>query len=318
MTEPIAYCRGEWVPVSRAGVPLADAGFVLGATISEQLRTFGGELFLWDEHAMRMRRSLGPLGLAEQVDLAALCDVVEELIAHNFRLLPTGGDLGVAMLVTPGWYPAFSEGVAPPKASGPHVYIHSYPLPFARWAASYTEGVRLVSSHVAHPPADALPRFIKSRSRLHYHLADLEANRREHGARALWLDADGFVLETSTSNVVLCRENKSAVEPPTLLIPPTTDVLPGVSLGYVFELAESLGWRVEEHRIPPAELTRADEVWATSTPFCALPVVTFDGLAIGDGRPGRRYHELLAAWSARVGVDVIAQAQGAAGIWPVG
>ncbi|HEY1064705.1 MAG TPA: aminotransferase class IV [Pirellulales bacterium] len=312
MTEPIAYCRGEWTPVSRAGVPLADAGFVLGATITEQLRTFDGKLFLWDEHVARMRRSLASLRLDEQIDFAQVRAIADRVVEHNFPLLPTGGDLGVAVLITPGWYPAFSEGVAPPGASGPHLYVHSYPLPFARWAKSYDDGVSVISTLVAHPDSDALPRHIKSRSRLHYHLADLDANRRVAGARALWLDADGFVLETSTSNIVLCSEKPGHA--PHLVIPPRADVLPGISLGHVLRLAHELGWPVSERRISTAEFAAAGEAWATSTPFCALPITSFNERPIGNARPGPRFQELIAAWSRHLNLDVIAQARTIAGV----
>jgi branched-subunit amino acid aminotransferase/4-amino-4-deoxychorismate lyase len=58
----IAWVDGAVVPRERAALPLSDAGFVLGATVTEQLRTFGGELFLPEPHAARMRDSLEIVG----------------------------------------------------------------------------------------------------------------------------------------------------------------------------------------------------------------------------------------------------------------
>ena len=45
MTEPVAYLNGLFLPAHQAALPIDDAGFVLGATVTEQLRTFRGRLF---------------------------------------------------------------------------------------------------------------------------------------------------------------------------------------------------------------------------------------------------------------------------------
>jgi branched-chain amino acid aminotransferase len=56
-------------------------------------------------------------------------------------------------------------------------------------------------------------------------------------------------------------------------------------------------------------LMAADEVFLTSTSVCILPVVRVEDRPVGRGTPGATYARLLAAWSARVGVDVAAQAK---------
>ena len=40
-----------------------------------------------------------------------------------------------------------------------------------------------------------------------------------------------------------------------------------------------------------------------------LPVTTFDKRAIGDGKPGPVFIQLMSAWSEKVGVDVVGQAE---------
>jgi len=62
-SEPQAYLNGQWLPASQASIGLADAGFVLGATVSEQLRTFGGKLFRLEAHLDRLERSLAITGV---------------------------------------------------------------------------------------------------------------------------------------------------------------------------------------------------------------------------------------------------------------
>ena len=53
MDEPIAFLNGRWIPASAAAVSVGDAGFVLGAAVAEQVRTFAGKLFRLDEHLAR-------------------------------------------------------------------------------------------------------------------------------------------------------------------------------------------------------------------------------------------------------------------------
>ena len=75
------------------------------------------------------------------------------------------------------------------------------------------------------------------------------------------------------------------------------------------ELADDLGIDVREARLQVYDFYTADEVFFTSTPYCIMPATRFNGLAIGDGRVGPVTQRLLAAWSALVGVDIVAQAQ---------
>jgi branched-chain amino acid aminotransferase len=54
MKEPWVYLNGEWLVASKAALSLTDAGFVLGVTIAEQLRTFHGKIFRLDDHLARL------------------------------------------------------------------------------------------------------------------------------------------------------------------------------------------------------------------------------------------------------------------------
>lgn len=75
------------------------------------------------------------------------------------------------------------------------------------------------------------------------------------------------------------------------------------------ELAVELGIPVRETLLQPYDFYTADEVFFTSTPYCIMPVTRFNGLPVGDARVGPITKRLLAAWSTRVGMDIIAQAQ---------
>jgi len=294
----IAWLDGAYLPQDGFSIPPGDAGFVLGAMVTEQLRTFGGSLFLPERHRQRFESSLAAAGIDTPVPVAEIVAAAATLARHNHSLLPAGGDLGVVILATPGDLPAQHAG----RASRPRVAAHSFPLAFALWAAAYRQGVSLRTVPVTQVPGTCWPIHLKCRSRMHYHLADRAAAAAEPGARAILCHTDGRVSETSTANVALVRDG-------TILTPPPTDALPGISLAHLHLLCRRLGIPWHERSLGIADLHAADEVLLTSTPSCLLPAARLDGRPIGAGIPGPMFSRLIAAWTADVGLDIIAQAE---------
>jgi len=299
MTGPLAFLNGRFLPADSATISPVDSGFVLGAAVAEQLRTFGGKLFCRDEHLERLEHSLEIVGVDPGLDRRRFAEVAEELVGHNHRLLDQGDDLGLSVVVTPGLYPSYTADAA----VEPTVCLHTYPLPFRYWAAKYGSGQALVLTSVTQVPGRCWPAELKCRSRMHYYLADREAGRREAGSRALLLDDNGHVTEASTANLLLYTEEEG------LISPPAGTVLPGISVSTVLRLAAGLGIRTSRRSLTPSDVACADEVLLTSTPWCLLPVTRFEGRAVARGMPGPVFRQILAAWSERVGVDIAAQAE---------
>ena len=298
MPEAIAFLNGRTVPAHEAAIPIDDAGFVLGATVTEQLRTFGGRLFRTDRHLERLANSLAICGIDAGLTRDDFSRVAQSLVEHNHPLLQPGDDLGLCIFVTPGPYMPISAG----RRGGATVGLHTFPLAFELWAARYGEGVSLVVTPIEQVSPHCWPAELKCRSRMHYFLADRHAEAIEHGARALLLDAEGYVTESSTANLVIYVPGQG------LVAPPREHVLPGVSLEVVIELARGLAIPYSERPLLPADVAAAAEVFLTSTPNCLLPVTRFAGRPIGDGRPGAIYRQISTAWNELVGLDIAAQA----------
>ncbi len=298
MPEPLVYLNGRLVPASEASIPIYDAGFVLGTTVTEQVRTFSGKLFRLADHLSRLFRSLKIVGVDPGIFRSELAAAAEDLAARNHALLAEGDDLGMAVFVTPGPYPTLAQG----KPAEPLVCMHTYPLPFGLWADKYQRGESLVVPQVRQVSPNVWPRELKCRSRVHYFLADRQARAIDPDARALLLDEDGHVNEATTASMLIYERDRGIV------IPPREKILPGISAKTIAELAGDLGIPFTERPLKPRDVASADEVLLASTTSCLLPVVRFDGKPIGIGRPGDTFHQLLAAWSERVGVDIAAQA----------
>lgn len=312
MDEPAAYLNGRWIAADDAAVLVDDAGFVLGVSVAEQLRTFRGKLFRLEDHLDRLARSLKIVGFDPGLGLDEIGAIAEELAARNHRLLDPADDLRLAIVVTPGIHPAYgaqrrqvSDDAAPLSASpaGPTLCMHTHPLSFQLWAKEYRSGQSLATTSVQQVPASCWPSELKCRSRMHYYLADRQAAAADPRARALLLDAEGFVTEASTANLLVHRIGEG------LISPPAEKILPGISMSAVMEFAVELGITCLRRNLTVEEVAAADEAMLTSTSTCILPVARLNGRPIGEGRPGPIYRELLAAWSRAVGVDIAAQAE---------
>lgn len=277
---------------------MADAGVVLGASATEQLRTFGGKLFRLEDHLWRLFRSLEIMEIDPGYTSQELATKAQELVAANHRLLDSGDDLGLGIFVTPGPYASLTGTVE----NFPSVYIYSYPLPFGLWCDKYHSGDAIVVSNVMQIPPRVWPPELKCRSRMHYFLADQQARGQDPTARAILLDERGYVCEASTANIVMFMAAEGLVSPP------RTQILLGISLMTLMELATALNIPIVERDIDPEELSSANELLLTSTSVCLLPVARVNGRPLGTGCVGPTYKRLLTAWCQLVGLNIAEQA----------
>jgi branched-subunit amino acid aminotransferase/4-amino-4-deoxychorismate lyase len=299
MAEPFAFLNGRFLPAAEMRIDVGDTGFVLGATVAEQMRTFRGALFRLEQHLERLDRSLAIIGVDPGMTHDQMAAIARRLASENHALLAPDDDLALALFVTPGLYASYD----PQGKSGPTIGMHTTPLPFRLWLKHFEAGQPLVISDVAQVPAECWPPELKCRSRMHYFLADRQARRTEPGARALLLDREGRVTEASTANIVIYRGDEGLISPPREMI------LPGVSMSVVEELAGEVGIPFLYQELRPEDVAGADEALLTSTSPCVIPAVSLNGSPIGEGKPGPIFQQLLAAWGQRVGVDIFEQAK---------
>jgi len=302
MPEPIAYLSGEYLPASRAAIAVTDLGFLQGVTVAEQLRTFNGKLFRLDRHLDRLAHSLDLIGVKPALSRDDFARIAQELVARNYPDIPSGGDMGLSMFVTPGPAAVFAASGYVQRA-GPTVGMHTYALPFHAWAAKYDTGDSLVVTSVEQVPITCWPPELKCRSRIHYYLADKEARTKEPGARALMVDREGFATETSTANLLVYCRNVGLVSPP------KHKILPGVTVETIEQLAGQLEIPFLHGELTVDDVAAADEALLCSTSPCVWAVTRLNGRPIGDGQPGAIVARLQQAWSEMVGVDIVAQAR---------
>jgi len=292
---PIVFLNGRMVTAGEAHLNIYDLGVVLGATVSEVARTFGRRLFRLEDHLARLAGSLACVGFEPGVTIERLGEIVQEVVEHNARLVGDEGELGLVIFVTAGESAMYAGSV--PARREPTVCVHTFPMPFRVWAETMRGGACLVTPSVRHVPPECIPAVVKHRSRMHYYLAQREAQAIEPGATPLLLDLEGNVAETNTANFLI-------VERGTIVSPTLRNILPGISREMIVELAGELGIPFAERDFGVSRVVEAEEALLASTPYCIMPAVRINGNPIGDGRPGAVFRRLIDAWSKRVGVDV--------------
>lgn len=297
MSEPLVYLNGKLVPASQAHLAIFDAGVVLGATVTEMTRTFHRRPFRLDDHLDRLYRSLKYTRMEIGASREELAAISRELIDHNAALADPQDELGLIHFITAGEFPVYAGSAGRAARTTPTVCAHTFPLPFEFWAPKMLTGAHLVTPSIRHVPPQCFDPKMKYRSRMHYYLADKEAQLVDPAAAALLLDLAGNVTETGGANFLI-------VERGAIVSPTTVNTLPGISRATVIELAAKLGIPFVEKDIQVHSVMNADEAFTSSTPYCLLPVTKINGVAIGDGLPGPVFHKLLAAWGDVVGLDI--------------
>lgn len=297
---PVAYLKGQFMPASEARLPVYDLGIVLGATVTEMIRTFRHQPFKLEEHVDRLYRSMRYVRFDTGIDRKGMTDITMEVAAHNAALIPENKELGIIQFVTAGEHAIYAGSAGSVGKTTPTVCVHTFVLPLHLWAKGYRQGLHAVTPSNRHVPPQCLDPKAKYRSRLHLWLAEQEAQLVDPEAATLVLDLDGNIAEFTGGNILI-------VEDGAIVSPTTRNTLPGISRQTVIELADELGMAFVERDLQVHDVCNADEAFEASTPFCLLPVTKINGIPIGDGKPGPMCARLLEAWGKKVGVDIGAQ-----------
>lgn len=288
------YFNGQFVLESEAKLSIYDLSVMQAAAAFEMTRSFNGVHFKLREHLDRLIASCHALSIPLPEDLAWIeSALIPELTEQNDH--GPGEEHRLLIVVSPGCAPMYKDldGVIP----HPFLYIADFPLRYTvkGFSKYFTEGVRCVTSDVQQVPDACIPSSAKHRSRLHFHLAQMQA---PPGTWPILLARDPDipyvfnVAEAPGANLVIVIDGKVS----TL----KRAALHGISLQTVKDLTGARGL----YPVDIGDLRMADELWLTGTPFCMLPVASLDGKPIGDGKPGPVFKETLAKWSDLVGVNI--------------
>ena len=282
----ITYVDGQYVRHGAAAVHIEDRGLQLGDSVYEVCRIAEGRFLDEEEHLDRLERSLGEIEMAMPMSRAALKFVMAETARRN-----AVGEGLLYLQVTRG--ALRRDHPIPKPAPKPTLIVTARAIDTDAIARRHAEGVAVVTA-----PDKRWGRCdVKSTQLLANLLAKTAAKRA--GAFEAWLiDHDGFVTEggsttawiVDSAGAIVTRELSHAI-------------LPGVTRRVVLEVAGAAQIPIIERRFTPSEAASAREAFLTSATGGAVPIVTIDGKAVGDGKPGpltRRIMELYAQRSQKI------------------
>lgn len=301
----VVYFNGEFVPEAEAKISIYDSALMFGDMVFEMTRSFGKKQFKLREHIERLYSGIKILRIPVQMTPEEMERACYETIEANDHLFAEDDEHRLMIDVSRGLLGIYHgiEGLH----QGPNIIIADFPL---RWTVSsmaplFEKGINAVTTSQLAIPGYLLDPKIKNRSRLHYLMANISAGQVEGDRNwALLVDPDGFIAEGTGSNFFIIKDG-------VVITPEGRNILRGISRDYVIgELCAELGIPVVEKNIEVYDVYTADEAFMTGTPFCMLPVTSFNGNPIGTGEVGPGFNRLISKWSENTQVDIVGQIKG--------
>ncbi len=292
----LAWMNGEWMEFAGVRLPLDDMGVMQGVVVVDRLRTIRHKPLDLLTHLQRWRSGCQNVGIElPNIDFEPL---VEQLVEQN-RTYFQQEDFSVVMLATPGR--SFTE------SRQATVILHATSIPWSKLAVWYQRGQRLWTTGHHAVPELCWPTAIKTRARLHYYLADQQAQLQsgDPNCSAVLLAPDGTnavtLTETSTANLLMVE--RDATRQVKLTSPPKNLLLDGISLRRTLRLAKEAGYAVHHEPISIERAEQADELILTGSTGCIWPAAGLNSHIFSDAAQQPVYQTLLAAWQRELDYD---------------
>lgn len=266
------WLDGELLRWDQARMPLTAHHYGVG--VFEGVRLYptdsGPAIFRLGAHTRRLFQSAHILDIRipygpEEIDRAQLQAVRENQLTSAY--------------IRPFVYYDGIMGLSPSVAD---LTVHTAVLAIGwqdRAAGSPAKGLRVRTSSLIRNHASSV--FLRAKANGNYmtSVMALKEARAAGADDALLLDGGGRVVEGTGANVFIVRDG-------TLLTPPLTAALPGITRDTVLTLARDLDVPARESQLTRDDLYIADEVFFTGTAAEIAPIVEVDGRAIANGEPG--------------------------------
>jgi len=274
-----SWLRGFVTDPALMLIPADDHLVHRGDGVFDVMRCVNGRIYQMESHLKRLEHSAGAISLKLPPEYDKIRDIIKSLV-----LIGGEKDCIIRIIISrgPG---GFSTN--PFECSSSQLYIN-----IIRYQKvpdkDYREGVSLVLSRV--PVKKSFFATIKSCNYLHNVLMKMEAINAGH-KYSINIDDDGFIGEGSTENICIVSEDGY------IKIPGFENTLAGTTAKRIIELADILVKDevikgVQFARISPEDVYLSSEAMLMGTSINILPVINFEGKAIGTGSPGPVYSKL--------------------------
>jgi branched-chain amino acid aminotransferase len=291
MKELRIWMNGKLVSQTEAVLPVNSAAVFYATNVFEGLRAYWNDqqeeiyAFRLAEHFARLRESAKMMRFAIPYSDVDLYDAVREVLRGNEI---RGEDIHMHLV-------AYVLGAGLDATSPTGLYIN----PRRRGRVAENNGLRCCITSWDRTSDNAIPIRLKCGANYQNgRLATLQAKADGYDA-PIFLNRHGTVAEGSGATFFMVRKGR-------LTTPPmTSDILESITRATLMEhICPDLGIDVYEREIARTELYVADEAFFCGSGYEITPIVSVDGFALGDGKPGPITQQLLAAYMNIVrGVD---------------
>lgn len=247
-----------------------------GSSVFEGMRSYGTKqgprFFRYADHMRRLRDSAAIHRMTYPWSDDQLADATRDLIAKN--------GLEKGAYIRPIVLRGIGAAGVDPMGSPVRVFIVVWEWGAYLGSDALEQGVAAGVSSWSRPAPNTHPTMAKAGG--NYLNSSLMKMESKHNGfdEAIALSVDGLVSEGSGQNLFLVKGGE--------LYTPAIDgtFLQGITRDSVIRLAEDLGIRVHETRIPRESLYVADEIFFVGTASEVTPVRSVDHWQIGNGRRG--------------------------------
>jgi len=281
-TEKI-WMNGELVDWADAKIHVGAHGLHYGSGVFEGIRCYetekGSAVFRLTDHLQRLHNSARLI----QMELPFS---VEELKAACNEVIGVNG-LPECYLRPLAFYGYGELGVRP-TGCPVDVVIMSWPWGTYLGDDALENGVRAKISSWQRIGPNVIPHVAKATGvYLNSMLAVLEASKAGY-EEAILLTETGYVADGSGENIFVVKNGRIAT--PDL----SSSILPGITRDSVIQIAQDLGYTVDEKNLVRADLYLADEIFMCGTAAEVTPVRAVDDREVGD--PGPITREIQSAY----------------------
>ncbi|NHN31106.1 D-amino-acid transaminase [Paenibacillus agricola] len=270
----------DFIAKEQLAISPDDRGYYFGDGIYEVFRVYKGELFEADGHYRRLELSSADTRIPLPYSIPELHAKLLELI-HLNRLREGTVYMQVTRGIAPRShpYPAKAEPV-----------LMAYCNELKRPLQTMQKGITAVTS------ADI--RWLRCDLKTLNLLPNVMAKQQalDLGANEVVWHRDRVVTECSASNFMIVRNGEIWTHPANHLI------LHGITRDVVIRLAQKLHIQVHQAPFKIEEMMSADEAFVTGTTVEVTPVISVDGVYIGQGELGPVTRRLQQAFEEYVGI----------------
>ena len=264
------WMNGELVDWADAKIHVGAHGLHYGTGVFEGIRCYetprGPAVFRLTDHIKRLEASAKLL----YMDLPYSGDEIREAC---LQVIGVNG-LPECYLRPFAFYGYGELGVS--TAGNPvEVIVMSWPWGAYLGDDGMKNGIRCKVSSWKRVGANTIPHASKATGiYLNSMLAVIEANRAGYD-EAILLTDDGFIADGSGENVFVVKDGKIATPPL------STSILPGITRNSIIQIAQDLGYTVEETNLIRTDLYLADEIFMTGTAAEVTPIRSVDDQEVG-------------------------------------